>query len=217
MRFKSFEDAYFFLLEKIKSQDIRQLSGNCVELFGIAYCIETNKVASVLINKLNIPFEWVEQELMERLSGVPQNPGNAWHKWEQYLRPKLISGKFHFTWSERMYFQLEKIVAILKENPYSRRAIINLWNPRVDLDNNKVEVPSTIMAQFYFHNNSLNAIFYSRSSNSLLFLPADIYLYAGIQNWIAHQVRLDAGILSHVIGILYADVQELDILEKVHL
>jgi thymidylate synthase len=215
LRFNFFEDAYCFLLEKIKSQDIQQLPGNCIELFGIAYCIKTNTVPSTLINKLNIPFEWVEKELMERLSGVPQNPGTAWHKWEQYLRPKLISGKFHFTWSERIYFQLEKIVSILKENLYSRRAIISLWDPRVDLDST-AEVPSTIMAQFYFHNNSLNSIFYSRSSNSLLFLPADIYLFAGIQNWIAHQISLDAGNLSHVIGILYADIQELNALDKVH-
>ena len=164
LQFENFKDCFIYLLEALGKEGIAipSYGGKCI--LNVAYKIEECEINRDLIEILDVPFEWLISELEERLSGKPLNPGRAWEKWTQFYESRLHSGKFSYTTAERIYYQLNEIVAQLKSDPMSRRAVLSIWDPKIDTTSIH-EVPSTIIGQFYQHEGKLHAIFFSRSNN----------------------------------------------------
>lgn len=84
--------------------------------------------------------------------------------------------------------QLAYVIHELKHNPYSRKIIINLWNPK-DIPNMSLE-PCAFCYQFYVKNNRLSCKLTQRSS--------DISLAGG---WNIASASLLTIMLAHVCGL----------------
>lgn len=110
--------------------------------------------------------------------------GSQWRKW------KAANGE--------VIDQLSDVVEQIKNNPNSRRLIVNAWNVG-ELDNMALP-PCHMMFQFYVNNGKLSCQLYQRSADSFLGVPFNIASYALLTMMIAQVTGLKAGDFIHTIG-----------------
>ncbi len=94
--------------------------------------------------------------------------------------------------------QLTEVINNIKNNPYSRRLIINSWNP--PLVPEMALPPCHMMFHFYVNNNKLSCLLYQRSADSFLGIPFNIASYALLTLMIAQVTGLEAGEFIHTLG-----------------
>lgn len=98
----------------------------------------------------------------------------------------------------RGFDQLAYCLDLIKNNPTSRRIIINLWNP-CDLD--KVALPAChVLYQFFVSNGTLSCSLYQRSGDMGLGVPFNIASASFLTHILAHLSGLKPGKLVHTIG-----------------
>lgn len=96
--------------------------------------------------------------------------------------------------------QFQKVVAELRANPTSRRAIIEIWNPDQDLNSKSGGVPSG-HCYFYFvvRDGYLNLTANSRSVDAWIGEPPNLLTLAKLQQEIARRLTVECGTLTRFI------------------
>ena len=94
--------------------------------------------------------------------------------------------------------QIKYVINELKENPTSRRILVNSWNPP-ELDEMALP-PCHMMFQFYVQNGKLSLQLYQRSADVFLGVPFNISSYALLTHIIAREVGLEVGEFIHTLG-----------------
>ncbi len=94
--------------------------------------------------------------------------------------------------------QLKEVIEQIKNNPNSRRLIVNAWNP--PLIEKMALPPCHMMYQFYVEGDKLSLQFYQRSADAFLGVPFNIASYAILLMMVAKVTNLKAYELIHTIG-----------------
>ena len=132
--YRTFKEAVANLEDDIHENG--QKLGNTIELTSVNYTVTDPDPMD-----LSPHLPWASIEFIDRVSGEPHNPGNAWKElpkvWEPMLEEHknpdgIIYKAFSYTYSERMAYQLSSIIAELASNPESRQAYMAIWNPSLD-------------------------------------------------------------------------------------
>lgn len=110
--------------------------------------------------------------------------GAQWRSW------KGADGKTHD--------QLLNVVDQIKNNPYSRRHIVNAWNVG-ELENMALP-PCHMFFQFYVGHKTLSCQLYQRSADVFLGVPFNIASYALLTMMMAQVCQLKPGTLVHTLG-----------------
>lgn len=87
--------------------------------------------------------------------------------------------------------QIDKIVKILENNYFSRRAIITIWDPTDDLLS--LHPPCICTLAFFIRGNKLNLTSVLRSNDAWLAALPDIYSLVSIQEKIANHFKIKVG------------------------
>ena len=107
--------------------------------------------------------------------------------------------------------QVKEVVEQLKQNPNSRRIIINAWNvadlpdesisPQDNVKNNKMALaPCHAFIQFYVADGKLSCQLYQRSADIFLGVPFNIASYALMTMMLAQVCDLGVGDFVHTLG-----------------
>ncbi len=107
--------------------------------------------------------------------------------------------------------QVKEVVEQLKNNPNSRRIIINAWNvadlpdetisPQANVKNNKMALaPCHAFIQFYVADGKLSCQLYQRSADIFLGVPFNIASYALMTMMLAQVCDLEPGDFIHTLG-----------------
>ena len=172
--------------------------------------------------------EWADAEFLERIDRNGVNPGKAWElnkdMWEQFL----TNGFFDYTYSQRInkimvygdsLGKLDGIIELLKEDPDTRKAIINIFDTSDTLfyDGSK-RIPCSMYYSFLVRQNSkgefqLNICYHQRSSDFVQHFGDDVYLAWRLMEYIANEVGIKPGYLYHTIDSLHSYKKDWQLLQ----
>jgi thymidylate synthase len=94
--------------------------------------------------------------------------------------------------------QISQVIDMIKNNPDSRRLIVNAWNV-ADINNMKLP-PCHAFFQFYVVNGKLSCQLYQRSADIFLGVPFNIASYAILTMMVAQVCDLQLGDFIHTLG-----------------
>ncbi len=119
--------------------------------------------------------------------------GYQWRKWEKFrFNPKKERfEKGHID-------QIQAAIELIKNNPSSRRMIVNAWNP-ADLDRMALP-PCHAFFQFYVCKGRLDCQLYQRSADIALGVPFNIASYSALTMMMAQECDLIPGYFIHTLG-----------------
>ncbi len=105
----------------------------------------------------------------------------------------------HFEGPNGLYVdQLAEAIDLIKNNPSSRRIIVNSWNP--PLIPEMALPPCHMMFHFYVNDGKLSCQLYQRSADTFLGVPFNIASYALLTMMVAQVCDLEPGDFVHTIG-----------------
>jgi len=120
--------------------------------------------------------------------------GHQWRNW-----PKPDGGTVD---------QIAELVAMLKQNPDSRRLLVTAWNPA---DVPKMALPPChCLFQFHVADGRLSCQLYQRSADMFLGVPFNIASYALLTLMLAQVVGLQPGDFVHTFGDAHIYLNHLD-------
>ena len=128
--------------------------------------------------------------------------GYQWRKWERFAKDE--SGHYR----KEHVDQISHAIDLIKNNPDSRRIIVNAWNvadiPRMALP------PCHAFFQFYVANGRLDCQLYQRSADIALGVPFNIASYALLLAMIANECDLTPGVFVHTLGDAHIYLNHID-------
>jgi thymidylate synthase len=120
--------------------------------------------------------------------------GKQWRSWE--------------TANGRTIDQISQIIQQIKNNPDSRRIIVNAWNVG-ELDQMALS-PCHCLFQFYVADGKLSCQLYQRSADVFLGVPFNIASYALLTMMIAQVCDLEPGDFVHTFGDVHLYLNHID-------
>jgi thymidylate synthase len=154
-----------------------------------------------LVTTKRVHLRSIIHELLWFLSGdtnvryLRENGVTIWDEWADdagELGP--VYGKQWRRWEGQdgtVVDQMEAALSLIRDNPDSRRMIVNAW--KVDELPDMALPPCHMMFQFYVANGKLSCQLYQRSVDSFLGLPFNIASYALLTHMVAQQTNLEPG------------------------
>lgn len=146
---------------------------------------------------------WVEAEFQERISPEYLNPGEAYKLrediWDEFLNDGE-DGKFGYTYNERIRYQLQDTIDILRKDPNSRQAVITLYEGKIDTKRRggHNRVPCSMHYQFFVNEEEdistgetkkrLDVLYSIRSNDFGKFFVTDLIFAAKLGEYIAEQL-----------------------------
>ena len=119
--------------------------------------------------------------------------GYQWRKWEKFVKDEK-TGAYH----KEHIDQIQQAIDLIKNNPNSRRIIVNAWNVA---DIEKMALPPChAFIQFYVVSGRLDCQLYQRSADVALGVPFNIASYALLMTMVANECNLTPGIFVHTLG-----------------
>lgn len=95
--------------------------------------------------------------------------------------------------------QLRAVIDLLRRNPDSRRAVIQLYDA-TDLVGHYKDVPCTCSLQFMVRQGRLNLVTHMRSNDAYLGLPHDVFCFTMLQEIVARSLSAELGNYTHMVG-----------------
>ena len=114
----------------------------------------------------------------------------------------------HFEGQDKFVDQLDWVIKEIKQNPNSRRLIVNSWQA-ASIDEMALP-PCHILFQFYVLDGKLSCQLYQRSADAFLGVPFNIASYALLTMMVAHVCHLELGDFVHTIGDAHIYLNHLD-------
>lgn len=124
--------------------------------------------------------------------------------YERFLDDGIAWGAYGERWARTD--QLGKLEALLREQPNTRQAILQMWLPD-DLwhacRGSKNDLPCTLNIQFLVRAGRLHAITSMRSNDVWLGMPYDVFCFTTLQTYLAMRLGLELGTYTHRVGSLH--------------
>jgi thymidylate synthase len=98
--------------------------------------------------------------------------------------------------------QISNITSLLRRNPDSRKAVIQLFDAQDIVENHK-DVPCTCTMQFMLRGDSLHMFTNMRSNDALWGVAHDFFCFTMLQEIIARDLGVDVGTYKHAVGSLH--------------
>lgn len=208
--FEDINDAWVYYVRQlmIKGKDV----GNTVELTNVSFTLSNIK-NNILTIREDFSLHYYLGEMIWYGAGSNDtnfisNYGSIWKKLSDDGETNN-SAYGHIVKEKHGYNQLDLAYEILKEDPHSRRAVININVPDGKALETKDE-QCTIALQFYIRNNLLHATGIMRSNDIWTGTPYDIFYFTSLQQMLARRLGVATGDYTHFTTSLHAYHRNID-------
>lgn len=118
------------------------------------------------------------------------------------------SGVFWGAYGVRIGRQLRDVVRKLRADPWTRQAVVTLWDPDLDNESARLDYPCTVALGFVMRptpsgGRELDLNVTMRSNDAWLGLPYDVFQFTQIQHTVAHVLSLWPGRYTHTAWSLH--------------
>lgn len=178
---------------------LHDINENIVSIRDISPCYLLGEWLWYFMSRNDVKFISAFGSMWERLTddGVTNNSAYGY----------IMQEKFGFD-------QIEKIIELLKKDPDSRRAVININTPNERVIETKDE-PCTIALQFYIRDRKLHATGIMRSNDIYLGFPYDIAFFTELQKYIADKLGIGYGFYTHFATSLHVYERDIPKITKI--
>lgn len=227
------EQQYLSLLQDILDNGVKKgdrTGTGTISVFGRIYRHDLSKGFPLLTTK-RLHIRSIFHELLWFLLGdtnikyLHDNGVTIWDEWateKGELGP--VYGAQWRAWrgdNGEIYDQVSEVIRSIRENPNSRRHIINAWNVAYLPDEKKSPVqnalegkmalpPCHVMYQFWVANGKVSCMLTQRSGDAFLGIPFNCASVALLTHLVAQQCDLEAGEIIHSIGDLHIYLNHLE-------
>ena len=108
----------------------------------------------------------------------------------------------HIIFQKHGFDQLGKCIELLRRDPNSRRAVININVPNEHVRETKDE-PCTVSIQFLLRDNKVLCTVYMRSNDIWFGFPYDVVFFTELQRIVAMNLDAELGTYTHMVGSLH--------------
>ena len=105
-----------------------------------------------------------------------------------------VNSNYGYQW-ERGY-QLDRVVAMLKENPDTRQACVSIYDGK-EMNKYHYDTPCTYAVQFTIVNNRLDMCVTMRSNDLWYGFCNDQYQFSRLQEMVSKRLKIDTGVYYH--------------------
>ena len=105
--------------------------------------------------------------------------------------------------------QVENVISILQRKPYTRQAVIQLFDAKDIVDPHN-DVPCTCTLQFMVRDGKLQMFTGMRSNDVYLGLPHDVFSFTMLQEVVARRLSIELGTYKHAVGSLHLYDKNID-------
>ena len=170
-------------------------------LFNIGFEMSNPADNSIKQSFRNWKEDYAEAEWQWYLSGDPHvntlgkiygKVPKIWTKMANKLG--LVNSNYGAQW-ERNY-QLDKVVAMLKQNPNTRKATISIYDGK-EMHNYRQDTPCTYAVQFTVLNNKLDMCVTMRSNDLWFGFCNDQYCFSELQKIVSERINIEIGRYYH--------------------
>lgn len=205
----NFAEVYQYICEDLltNGRDV----GNTLELDN--YVFTLTDIENVYISKRNPSKSYMLAELIWYFAGSRETEwiGQFAPFWKKISDNGMTSNSaYGYLIKHRYSFdQYIKMIELLKKDPTSRRAVINIneANPNVIITKDE---PCTIALQFYIRNERLHCTAMMRSNDIWRGLPYDIVYFTALQKKMADALGVGFGTYTHFDTSLHMYKKDLD-------
>ena len=206
------------LVNKGHVMETKNIRGNTKELCNYSFII-TNiedpvlslKTAECNYNYLagEILWYWSSRNDLDFISKF----SNMWAKVSD--DGKSCNSAYGFLLKEKYGFnQIEKIIELLKVDPYSRRAVMNINVPNENVIETKDE-PCTICLIYQIRDNRLHCTCVMRSNDLTYGLRNDLGFFLTLQRYIANRLDVGYGTYTHFAASIHVYDKDYEFAKKV--
>ena len=189
--------------------------GNTIELQNaqFSFDVRTNNIATC--RDISLPYLFAEMTWYLAGSQSMKFISKFGSMWERISDDGETSNSAygHIMFMRYGFDQLNRIIELLKKDPGSRRALININIPNPRVIETKDE-PCTICLQFLIRDGKLDCTGMMRSNDIWYGLPYDIVFFTEVQKHIASELGIDVGTYTHFATSLHVYEKDIDKLEK---
>ena len=211
---------YLDLLNRILTEGVRKedrTGTGTISVFGHQMRFNLEDGFPLLTTK-KLHLKSIIHELLWFLKGdtnvkyLQENGVRIWNEWaEEYGDLGHIYGYQWRSWPDYNgghIDQISEVIDQIKNNPDSRRIIVNAWNV-ADLGNMNLP-PCHMFFQFYVAKGKLSLQMYQRSADTFLGVPFNIASYALLLMMMAQVTGLKPGEFIHTTGDTHLYVNHLE-------
>ena len=214
---------YLELLKRIKEEGVRKedrTGTGTISVFGHQMRFNLEDGFPLLTTK-KLHLKSIIHELLWFLTGdtnvkyLQENGVRIWNEWaDENGDLGHIYGSQWRSWPDYNgghIDQISEVIDTIKNNPNSRRIIVNAWNV-ADLGNMNLP-PCHMFFQFYVADGKLSLQMYQRSADTFLGVPFNIASYALLLMMVAQVTGLKPGEFIHTTGDTHLYLNHLEQIE----
>lgn len=224
LRFNTFDGAYLHGLRWIyESPQFRVAPRGFASRENLGFCFElTNPLARLPCSperKTNIIFNFAEA--LWYLSGQADLEQISYYapSIRKYSRDgRTLTGTaygvklFHF--GAAAINQWERAVELLKEDPSTKRAVLQIYDAHESLIQDNIDVSCTLGLQFFAREGRLHAAAYMRANDAYRGMVSDVFSFTFLQEMMASQLGLKPGSYFHYVGSFHIYEPDIPAVER---
>ena len=113
--------------------------------------------------------------------------------------------------------QMSAAVHRLIEDPYTRQAVVTIWDPQYDQQDGVRDIPCTISFNWHIRDGRLHQTTHMRSNDIFWGWTYDAVMFTQLQCSLAHVLNIDVGTYTHVVDSMHVYERDFDAIAAVNI